>query len=397
MTAPAIPAVLLGGINLVRALGLARIPVIVATADRGMPAARSRYCSGVCELPPIAQAPAVAERLLRTGARLHRELGQRIPLFYGDDDYLGIVQGFRAALSEHYAFLLNDAALARALHSKALFQALAEQRGLPIPRRLDWQALEQFQGEVLVKPSSKTDWATSAVQHRLFGGVGKARVFSSGRVARHNSLVQRLAADLTFQEYVPGDDRSLWSFHGFADESGELLEWFTGRKIRTYPQLTGDSSFLELAHDAELEAAGRDVVRRLRLKGVFKIDFKRHAHTGQFHVLEVNARFNLWHYLGARNGVNLAGVAYDYLTRGVRPQHVPARIDYRWLCLRLDFKAFQDTADLSFARWAASLLRSRKVYDTFAWNDPMPFVVELRRTELPQLKRRVMRWLSTAS
>jgi len=397
MTPAQVPVMLLGGINLVRALGLARIPVIVATPDKDAPATRSRYCGEVCELPPVAQGPAVAERLLRAGARLHRDLGERIPLFYGDDDYLGIVQDFRAALSEHYAFLLNDAALARALHSKALFQALAERRGLPVPRRLDWDSVEHFQGEVLVKPSTKTDWATSAVQHRLFGGVGKARVFSSGRAARQNSLVQRLAGDLTFQEYVPGDDRSLWSFHGFADESGELLEWFVGRKIRTYPQLTGDSSFLELVHSEELEVLGRDMVRRLGLKGVFKIDFKRHARTGEFHILEVNARFNLWHYLGAKNGVNLARVAYDYLTRGARPEHVAARTDYRWLCARLDFKAFRDTPGLRVEDWLKSLLTSRKVYDTFAWNDPMPFLVELHRTELPQLKRRVLRWLSTAS
>jgi predicted ATP-grasp superfamily ATP-dependent carboligase len=326
-----------------------------------------------------------------------RTVGTRIPLFYGDDDYLGIVQEFRAALSERYALLLNDAALARALHSKALFQSLAERRGLPVPRRLDWERLAQFEGEVLVKPCMKTDWATSDVQHRLFGGVGKARVFSSGRAARQNTLVQRLAGELAFQEYIPGDDRSLWSFHGFADESGELLEWFIGRKIRTYPALTGDSSYLELAHDDGLAQLGRELVQRLRLKGIFKIDFKRHAGTGAFHVLEVNARFNLWHYLGAKNGVNLARVAYDYLTRGARPEHVKARTAYRWLALRLDIKAFQNNPDLRFAPWLASLLGARKVYDLFAWTDPLPFFAELRSCELPRLKRRVMRWLSTAS
>jgi D-aspartate ligase len=388
---------LLGGINLVRALGLARIPAIVATPDSSAPATKSRYCSEIFELPPVEQAPALVERLLHKGKRLHDAHGERIPLFYGDDDYLGILQDFRNALAEHYVFLLNDAALARSLHSKALFQALAERRGLPIPKRLDWDSLDAFEGEVLVKPSSKAGWSNSAVQHRLFNGVGKARVFSSGRVARANSLVQRLAEDLTFQEYIPGDDRSLWSFHGFADESSELLEWFVGRKIRTYPRLTGDSSYLELASSEALEALGRDIVRRLRLKGVFKIDFKRHERTGGFHVLEVNARFNLWHYLGARNGVNLTRVAYDFLTRGARPQHVEGRTDYRWLCLRLDVKSFRENPDLSLGAWAASLLGSRKVYDTFAWTDPLPFLAEVRDTELPRLKRRVMRWLSTAS
>jgi D-aspartate ligase len=397
VTAAATPVMLLGGINLVRALGLARIPAIVATPDPDAPATKSRYCTAVCALPPIAQTPAVVERLLTAGARLHREHGVRIPLFYGDDDYLGILQEYRGALSEHYAFLLNDAALARALHSKALFQALAERRALPVPARLDWEALDRFEGEVLVKPRMKTDWGTSALQQRLFNGAGKARVFSSGRAVRLNTVVHRFAEELAFQEYIPGDDRCLWSFHGFADERSELLEWFVGRKIRTYPQLTGDSSYLELAHDADLAALGREVVARLRLKGVFKIDFKRHANTGKFHILEVNARFNLWHYLGAANGVNLARVAYDYLTRGVRPQHMPARTACRWLCLRLDFKAFRDDSELGFLAWAASLLGSRKVYDTFAWTDPKPFLAEVRRCELPRLKRRVMRWLSTAS
>ena len=71
---------------------------------------------------------------------------------------------------------------------------------------------------MLVKPQLKTDWTASPVYEKLFGGAGKARIFSSGRAASQNTLVQRLVGELAFQEYVPGDDRSLWSFQGFADE-----------------------------------------------------------------------------------------------------------------------------------------------------------------------------------
>ena len=42
------PAMLLGGINLVRALGMAGIPVIVASAESFTPAMASRYCVGRC-------------------------------------------------------------------------------------------------------------------------------------------------------------------------------------------------------------------------------------------------------------------------------------------------------------------------------------------------------------
>ena len=396
------PALLLGGINLVRALGLARIPVIVASAEPFTPATASRYCIGRCALPPITQREAVVERLLRAGELLTGALCTRVPLLYGDDDQLGLIQDYREALSPYFAFVLAEPALARALHSKQLFQALAERRKLPVPRRLDWSELGEFDAPVLIKPKIKTDWDNSAVFSRLFGGAGKARIFADGRAVLQDPLAQSLAGELAVQEYIPGDDRALWSFHGFADERGKLLAWFIGRKLRTYPALTGDSSYLELAHDEELATLGRTLVPRIGLKGVFKMDFKRHAASGRFYLLEVNARFNLWHYLGAKGGVNLAQVAYDYVTRGARSAPLQRRTRYRWLSPRLDYLAYRSLAargELSAAGWLASLASSRKVYDLFAWTDPMPLLVVLwdEVKHLSRLRRRVMRWLSTAS
>ena len=396
------PALLLGGINLVRALGLARVPVIVAAAEPFTPAMASRYCIGRCALPPITQREAVVERLLRTGELLTGALCTRVPLLYGDDDQLGLIQDYREALSPYFAFVLSEPALARALHSKELFQALAERRKLPVPRRLDWSELGEFDAPVLIKPKTKTDWDSSAVFSRLFGGAGKARIFADGRAVLQDPLAQSLAGELAVQEYIPGDDCALWSFHGFADERGKLLAWFIGRKIRTYPPLTGDSSYLELSHDPELASLGRALVPRIGLKGVFKMDFKRHADTGEFFLLEVNARFNLWHYLGAQGGVNLAQIAYDHVTRGVGSMPVQLRTRYRWLSPRLDYLAYRSLAargELTAGGWLTSLLSTRKVYDLFAWSDPLPaFAVlwdELRH--FSRLRHRVMRWLSTAS
>ncbi|HET7670824.1 MAG TPA: ATP-grasp domain-containing protein [Burkholderiales bacterium] len=389
------PVMLLGGINLVRALGLARIPAIIASPEAYTPAMASRYCSGRCLLPPLAQREAVVERLMRAGELLSDAVGSRIPLFYGDDDYLGLIQDHVAELGKHYALLLNPVSLSRALHSKELFQALAESRGLPVPARLDFPVLDKFHGPVLVKPKMKTDWEGSAVYHQLFAHAGKARIFANGLEASQNELVRRMAGELQFQEYVPGDDRSLWSFHGFADEKSELVEWFVGRKIRTHPALTGDSTYLELAHDDELAALGRDLVRRIGLRGVFKMDFKRHADTGRFYLLEINARFNLWHYLGAANGVNLPQVAYEYLTRRVKRPHVPASTTYRWLSLKLDLRAYR-REKLNTLEWLGSLLAAPKVYDLWSWSDPLPALADLRQY-VPRARKKMMRWLSTAS
>src|SRR5258708_2401465 len=89
------PVLLLGGINLVRALGLAGIPAIVASSDRDEPALASRYCTQTLALPPMDRPEAVVEALLDAGGRLHRSLGRRVPLMYGSDDALELIYAHR--------------------------------------------------------------------------------------------------------------------------------------------------------------------------------------------------------------------------------------------------------------------------------------------------------------
>jgi predicted ATP-grasp superfamily ATP-dependent carboligase len=390
-----IPVVLLGGLEVVRALGLARIPVVIASSERRTPSMASRYCAGAIELPPIARREEFVSALAEAGRRLGPveaggRLGCKPPLFYDNDDRLALVQEYRAALEPHFSLLLNDPQLADALIHKERFQALAEFLGLPVPRRIGWEALEAEAGPVLVKPKSRTAWDNSLVRLQLFAGAGKARVFASGREAAADRLVRSLAPQLAFQEYIPGGDDEIWSFHGFAAPGGEVLEWFVGRKIRTYPAGTGDSSYLRLERNKRLVKIGREVAARLRIAGIFKMDFKGR------HLLEVNTRFNLWHYVGAKNGVNLPEVAYQYLVYGHRPIHGEAQTRYRWLSLRYDKRAYRQYG-LSRWQWLASLLEAPKVYELFSWSDPMPFARYWTRRLRGALSRRMHRWLATAS
>jgi predicted ATP-grasp superfamily ATP-dependent carboligase len=402
------PALLLGGLDLLRPLGYADIPAIVATPEAHDPALDSRYCRGRLLLPPLDKREAVIGTLLGAGLRLKSALGSRVPLYYGTDDHLSLISDAREALEQVFLLLLNPPEVSRALLDKDRFQALARERALPVPRALAWDELGRAAGAVLVKPRLKTDWEASAVQRRLLGGEGKARVFASGRAVLAHPLALQLREQLTFQDYIPGDDRQLWSFHGFAAEDGALLAWFVGRKLRTSPPLTGMSSFLELARDDEVAALGREVAASVPLRGVFKIDFKRCAASGRLALLEINARFNLWHHLGAVNGVNLPRIAYDYLVHRTRPAASRGYGTHRrWLCPRLDWRAYRGCAargELGFGAWLASLAGAPLVYDTFSWSDPLPWIrqrarrapARLRR-ELRALGARLQQWLSTAS
>jgi D-aspartate ligase len=396
------PALLLGNVNLVRALGLGGIPAIVASPDPDAPAKASRYAQGSLLLPPLESRDAVLETLLRAGERLAGSLGGKALLVYGSDDYLGLIQEHHAALAPYFALILNDPEVAHALIDKDRFEAFGRSRGLPVPRTLRWEELDGWYAPLLVKPKVKVGFYDSAICRRLFGVAGKARVFASGPELSALPLARQMRDQVVLQEYIPGDDRNIWSFHGYADENGKLLAWFIGRKIRTDPPLVGESSYLELAHDDAFAVVGRHVAERAGLKGVFKIDFKQNAVTGAWRVMEVNARFNLWHHLAARNGLNLPRIAYDYLLYGKRPGTQAYRTEWRWLSLHHDYRSYRALAargELGAWAWVRSILEARKVYDLFSWTDPLPFARHLLRRvrRIQRLTLRVKRWLFTAS
>ena len=394
------PAMVLGGLSLVRSLGLASIPCVLATGDPHDAALRSRYVTGVCWLPrPSAGRSGAAEALLRAGERLHAALGRKVPLFYANDDDLQLVYAHREALGRHYLLLLNEPVLALALLEKDRFEALARERGLPVPRAWSLsaegrQALGASEGPKVVKPRRKTNWKDSAVRRSF--GEGKALVFETARDLLLRFPGPDLADDLSVQDYVPGDDRQLFSFHGFADEESRLRGFFVGRKLRTYPAHTGESSFLELARHDELAALGQELTTRLSLKGVFKMDLKQDPRDGRFYLLEINARCSLWNYLGAVNGMNLPRIAYDHLVHGRAEAPAAYRTRYKWLKAPLDVRAFRQLralGELSFPRWMASLLFCRTVHHRFAWSDPAPLLGGWHR----RVWRRLDRWHVTAS
>jgi predicted ATP-grasp superfamily ATP-dependent carboligase len=365
------PAVVLGDLTMVRSLALGGIPSLVVTADPRDVALHSRFVTGSSIVPGFdpPRAMVTLDRLLELGQSLYAAFARKAPLFYGSDAHLAFLYAHKDHLAAYFTMLLNDN-VGPALLDKESFSALAEKLGFPVPRIVP---LAEAKGPVLVKPKRKVAW--EPLKRALFGGAGKARVFDT-----RNELVRAGLgmhdADVVVQEYIPADTRDLSSFHGFANARGELLGSFSGRKLRTYPKSAGESSFIELTDDWEVAKLGAEVVTKLGLVGPFKIDMIRDQRNGALYVLEVNARFTLWSYLGAVHGVNLPHIAYEHFSGGPVPPVRRSAPRVRWLHFYRDYKSFREhreTGELGFFSWGLSLLTSPKVYDTFAWNDPVPF------------------------
>jgi D-aspartate ligase len=178
--------------------------------------------------------------------------------------------------------------------------------------------------------------------------------------------------DAIVQELVPGDEQRIESHHVYVDAAGEVAAEFTGRKIRTAPREFGMTTSLEITGEHDVAELGRDVVARLGLRGVAKLDFKR-APDGRLHLLEVNPRFTLWVHAGAVAGANIPAVVHADLTGRPRPPAARARPGVRWIWPSADAAAAREQG-IPLRSWLPWALRA-ETNSSFALTDPAPYMV----------------------
>jgi predicted ATP-grasp superfamily ATP-dependent carboligase len=296
------------------------------------------------------------------------------PLFFQHDGDLAFVSRYRSDLRGHLRFVVADADVVEQCMDKTLFVVLAQRLELPIPRSVVlWPAVQpalpqlDLEPPLIVKPLTRRDdwWRPIA---------GHAKALEIDTYEQFEAEWERLAqagVDLVAQEMIPGGEERIESYHGYVDAGGDVAAEFTGRKVRTLPHNFGETTACEVTDAGDVRELGRECMRRLRLRGVAKVDFKR-GPDGRLHLLEVNPRFNLWHLPGAAAGVNIPAVVYADLLELPRPRVGPVRPGVRWSVPWDDYRAVRQNG-MSLARWAAWQAGCR-TWHTFAPDDPMPFV-----------------------
>jgi D-aspartate ligase len=358
-------AVVIGDIDLVRALGLSGIASVFAGASD----ASARFSRHVQAQLPWDEDP---DRFVASLLGFARAQPEPPVLYPQSDASLLLAAHHREELATAFRFSLADTALIDALVDKDRFQALAERHGLPVPAAHRLAIHGQARPPTLdvafpfvVKPLIRTsDWTVVAKG-------GKAlHVRDPGEWA---ALWPRLSAwqtDVVVQHLVPGPVTALESYHAYVDGGGAIAGEFTGRKIRTFPALHGYSTAVEVVELPDVLALGRDVLSSLGLRGVAKADFKRDAR-GRLHLLEVNPRFNLWHHPAAIAGVNLPALVHADLTGEPRPPGTRATRRVTWCTPLTDLRAAHADG-ISFVRWLRWVRRC-DVLSSLGRDDPLPF------------------------
>lgn len=358
-----------GGMDVVRPLGLAGIRCAVVTGP-GSPSVYSRFTRAALYWKDFSERPEeLVDALVRFGA------AQPEPpvLFYTEDSHLLLVSRYRHRLAPAFRFVLGEEQLIEDLVDKTRFHELAERLDLPVPatRRIRTIGAPSpprldLTFPIIVKPPTRGS---------AWGAIwGQRKALQVDTPAAMDELWPRLVAsgtDLLAQELIPGPESRIESYHVYVDAQGAIVGEFTGRKIRTQPSNFGLSTALEITGEADVTSQGRALVRRLDLRGVAKVDFKR-GPDDKLHILEINPRFNLWHHLGAVAGVNLPALVYADAVGRPRPTVHEARAGVRW-CLLWQDRAAARASAVPLAVWLPWALRC-EAKSAVAWDDPLPLL-----------------------
>ncbi|HXX04476.1 MAG TPA: ATP-grasp domain-containing protein, partial [Xanthobacteraceae bacterium] len=293
-------------------------------------------------------------------------------LFYQEDGQILFVSRYRERLAEAFRFIVAGADLVEDLLDKSRFQALAERHRLPAPvaRRFNPAAIEAsdlgLRFPVVVKPLTRLD------RWNDLWGLRKALFAENAEALRRLwPQLREVGLELLAQEFVPGAESRIESYHCYVDHRGDVAGEFTGRKIRTYPVNFGHTTALEITDADDVRRLGRSVVEKLSLTGVAKLDFKRDPR-GDLRLLEINPRFTLWHHPGAIAGVNIPALVYADLVGLPRPPATRARAGVRWCRVWKDLPAAR-AAGLPLTDWLPWVLAC-EAKSALSWDDPLSFV-----------------------
>ncbi|WP_141579151.1 ATP-grasp domain-containing protein [Actinomadura sp. WMMA1423] len=356
-----------GTLAVIRSLGRAGVPVHAVLEGHANPSSRSRYLFRAHPWGPPADRP---DDLLAHLRAIGERIGRAALLVPMDDAGAIFVAEHADGLGNHFVFPRQDPAAPRAAADKALLLEACHRYGVPCPRSLTPEsAADVDEAAAALGLPLIAKWArpwrlrpgmcstalvhTLGELHRLFAAT---RDHPPDRVA--GGALLRSTGDPTLGGPIPGGptrgdgpaggacgacggagggpgplilQRRIppaggdWFFHGYFDESGELLYGGVGRKHLARPPQAGHTVAGEWVAAPELERLAVRIVRLLGCRGLVDLDFRLDAVSGEYHLLDFNPRIGAQFRLFTdRNGLDLARVLHLHQSGRPVPEARPA-------------------------------------------------------------------------
>ncbi len=375
----AIPALVIGGIGIVRNLGEEGVPVYAGSDIARNHIFHSRYVRKRVMFTDF-NSPVFVDELIAFA----KSQGRKLMFFSDDDRAILTFSQHQEKLGEHYYFNIPPAGTVDAILDKRKFSDLAQELGLPVPWSFAPKSLEDLRREsgritypCIIKPAHKEDWWTPKFR-RTFGFYRKMLECRSQEELF--SLFEKILAinpNPLLQELVEGDDSRLYSVNLYYDREFRLKGFYAAHKHRTYPIHAGQGCLVESVKDDAIMDVARDVARKLRLNGLCNIQFKKDPR-GVMKIMEIHVRNSVWSYLGKASGMNLYYMAYLDQQGVAGPHPTDYRAGVKFIDIKRDLRAilaYRKTGEWTLGQSLRSW-RGERVYHILNWTDMRPFFAD---------------------
>ncbi|MDX1587096.1 MAG: ATP-grasp domain-containing protein [Balneolaceae bacterium] len=351
-----IPALACSEIGLVHSLGEAGIPVYSGSFFKDNPALYSRFTKNRYFFSRYDK-----EEYIDQLVELGKSLDQR-PVLYSDDDRaILLISRHREKLKPYYRFLLPDKEIVEKILDKRLFCHLCNDHELPAPVSYEVSSVEEMELVIadlpfpaIVKPAYKQDWWHPDFE-KIVGPYKKAYTCNNPDELRElYNKIARIDSRAVVQEYIPGEDDQLYSVNLYVDEGGSLQGYFIAQKRRIYPITAGTGCYVVTVDDKEMKETALEVIKKLNLRGLLNIQFKKDIRNGRPRLMEIHARNSFWSFLGTAAGMNLTAKYYFDLTGQQPGREMEYKPGVKFFDLGKDIKAYwqyKKEDKLTFKDW----------------------------------------------
>lgn len=364
------------GLQSARILARHGIPII------GLAKNPENFCckTRVCER--IIHTNTASEEFVQLLETLGPELKQKAVLFPCTDMSVLTLSQHRQRLASWYYIALPEHGVVEMLMDKVSFYTYAQKEGLPIPKtfflktRSDAEtAASELAYPCIMKPPFKTPtWETHT----------RAKVYKVADQKEFLALYDQCSdwADILMaQEWIEGNDASLYSCNCYFDADSEPLVTFIARKLRQWPTETGTSCLgEECRNDFVLEESVR-LFRSVNYRGLGYVEMKRDNRTGKHFIIEPNiGRPTGRSAIAEIGGVELLYTKYcDVLNLPLPANREQKYKGVKWIYLRHDLQSaffYWRRGKLTIGEWWRSI-HGLKWDAVFSWTDQAPFWYDL--------------------
>ncbi|MFD2043651.1 carboxylate--amine ligase [Ornithinibacillus salinisoli] len=386
-------AVILGnnyyiGLSAIRCLGEKGIHTVAADySEEDRYGAESKYCSEKILVPHYRKESGKFIEALIDYAKKQDVKPVLIPCH---DSYLEVIDAHLDEVKKYYLLPQTEKGLATEVMNKDTLHALAMEKGVKVPESVRVnepnfreKVTNEIQFPCLVKPFDSPSFVAT-FRKKIF------KVHTMDELEEAVAKADKAGLEVFIQRIIPGFDDHMHTFDAYLNQDSKVTHWTTAQKLRQYPINFGASVYTIHKYIPELYDIGTNFLEAIKYKGFGEIEFKKDAETGEFYLIEINARITNFNHLLYKVGLNFPYITYmELIGKPIEPQALKETTNRAFWYGYEDLLAVKDyikTGQLSVGQVIKSLFRP-KAYAIWSWQDPKP-AFAFMKTRTSKLFRR---------